>query len=74
MIPNLSEPSGWLPLFFLVAMGIAMVAYVVLDGYDLGVGILLNHASEQKKTSWFHQSALFGMRMKRGWCLELACF
>jgi len=40
MIPNLSEPSGWLPLFFLVAMGIAMVAYVVLDGYDLGVGIL----------------------------------
>jgi cytochrome d ubiquinol oxidase subunit II len=49
MIPNLSEPSGWLPLFFLVAMGIAMVAYVVLDGYDLGVGILLNQASEPEK-------------------------
>ena len=49
MIPNLSEPSGWLPLFFLVAMGIAMVAYVVLDGYDLGVGILLNQASESEK-------------------------
>jgi cytochrome d ubiquinol oxidase subunit II len=49
MIPNLSEASGWLPLFFLVAMGIAMVAYVVLDGYDLGVGILLNQASESEK-------------------------
>ena len=49
MIPNLFEPSGWLPLFFLVAMGIAMVAYVVLDGYDLGVGILLNQASESEK-------------------------
>ena len=49
MIPNLYEPSGWLPLFFLVAMGIAMVAYVVLDGYDLGVGILLNQASESEK-------------------------
>ncbi len=49
MIPNLYEPSGWLPLFFLVAMGIAMVAYVVLDGYDLGVGILLNLASESEK-------------------------
>jgi cytochrome d ubiquinol oxidase subunit II len=49
MIPNLLEPSGWLPLFFLVAMGIAMLAYVVLDGYDLGVGILLNDATESEK-------------------------
>ncbi len=49
MIPNLLEPSGWLPLFFLVAMGIAMVAYVVLDGYDLGVGILLNQANDSEK-------------------------
>jgi len=49
MIPNLTEASGWLPVFFLFAMGIAMVAYVVLDGYDLGVGILLNQASDQEK-------------------------
>lgn len=49
MIPNLLESSGWLPLFFLVAMGIAMVAYVVLDGYDLGVGILLNQANDSEK-------------------------
>ena len=32
---------GWLPMVFLVVMGLAMLAYVILDGYDLGVGMLL---------------------------------
>jgi len=30
-------------------MGISMLAYVVLDGYDLGVGMLLHHASDEQK-------------------------
>jgi cytochrome d ubiquinol oxidase subunit II len=30
-------------------MGFAMLSYVVLDGYDLGVGILLNRASDSDK-------------------------
>jgi cytochrome bd ubiquinol oxidase subunit II len=30
-----------LPVIFMGVMGLAMLAYVVLDGYDLGVGILL---------------------------------
>ena len=30
-----------LPLIFLAVMGLALLAYVVLDGYDLGVGLLL---------------------------------
>lgn len=30
-----------LPVIFTVLMGLAILAYVVLDGYDLGVGILL---------------------------------
>jgi cytochrome bd ubiquinol oxidase subunit II len=30
-----------LPVIFMAVMGLAMLAYVVLDGYDLGVGILL---------------------------------
>ena len=34
-----------LPLAFMVLMGLAMLAYVVLDGFDLGVGILLPLAS-----------------------------
>ncbi|NBV80621.1 MAG: cytochrome d ubiquinol oxidase subunit II [Burkholderiaceae bacterium] len=44
-----SQASVWLPLFFLGAMGFAMLSYVVLDGYDLGVGILLNRASDSDK-------------------------
>jgi cytochrome d ubiquinol oxidase subunit II len=35
--------SEWLPLFFLGAMALSMGLYVVLDGYDLGVGILLRN-------------------------------
>ena len=38
-----------LPLFFLAVMGLALLAYVVLDGYDLGVGILLPFATDQEK-------------------------
>ena len=30
-----------LPLIFAVLMGVAILAYVVLDGYDLGVGMLM---------------------------------
>jgi len=35
----------WLPLFFLGAMALAMGLYVVLDGYDLGVGMLIQRAA-----------------------------
>lgn len=41
---DLSQPAGWLPLAFLFVMGLAILAYVILDGYDLGVGILLGRA------------------------------
>jgi cytochrome d ubiquinol oxidase subunit II len=34
-----------LPLIFLVLMALAILAYVVLDGFDLGVGILLPFAA-----------------------------
>ena len=44
-----SQASVWLPLFFLGAMGFAMLSYVVLDGYDLGVGILLKRAGDADK-------------------------
>ncbi|MFC4172515.1 cytochrome d ubiquinol oxidase subunit II [Microvirga sp. GCM10011540] len=33
-------PATWLPAAFAVLMGLAILLYVVLDGYDLGVGIL----------------------------------
>jgi cytochrome bd ubiquinol oxidase subunit II len=38
-----------LPLVFTVLMGAAMLAYVVLDGYDLGVGMLLPAAEESEQ-------------------------
>ncbi|HEY4371593.1 MAG TPA: cytochrome d ubiquinol oxidase subunit II [Burkholderiales bacterium] len=41
-----TQPSFWLPLVFLFLMGVAMLAYVLLDGYDLGVGILLRRVTD----------------------------
>ncbi|HWI83575.1 cytochrome d ubiquinol oxidase subunit II [Ramlibacter sp.] len=38
-----------LPLVFMAVMGLALLAYVVLDGYDLGVGVLLPFATNEEK-------------------------
>jgi cytochrome bd ubiquinol oxidase subunit II len=46
---TLSTVNDWLPVVFLMVMGLAMLAYVVLDGYDLGVGILLRRAAPSDK-------------------------
>jgi cytochrome d ubiquinol oxidase subunit II len=34
----------WMPIAFMALMGVSMLAYVVLDGFDLGVGLLLPRA------------------------------
>ena len=39
-----------LALIFMVLMGAAVLAYVVLDGYDLGVGMLMPAASAQQQS------------------------
>lgn len=39
----------WLPLFFASAMGLALLVYVVLDGYDLGIGLLLPLAEDSEQ-------------------------
>jgi cytochrome d ubiquinol oxidase subunit II len=39
-----------LPLFFMVAMGMSVLLYVVLDGYDLGVGMLMPGADEREQS------------------------
>jgi cytochrome bd ubiquinol oxidase subunit II len=46
---SLNTFNDWLPVIFVAVMGLAMLAYVVLDGYDLGVGILLRRASSEDK-------------------------
>jgi cytochrome d ubiquinol oxidase subunit II len=38
-----------LPVIFLGVMGLAMLTYVVLDGYDLGVGLLLPRGDDAQK-------------------------
>ena len=38
-----------LPLVFMILMGLAMLAYVILDGFDLGVGILLPFAARTEQ-------------------------
>ncbi len=47
LTPDLTQPAGWLPLVFALVMALAMLAYVILDGYDLGVGVLLRRADSE---------------------------
>ena len=48
-LADLSQAANWLPLAFMAVMGLAILVYVVLDGYDLGVGILLGLAPADER-------------------------
>ncbi|NKX43300.1 cytochrome d ubiquinol oxidase subunit II [Roseibacterium sp. KMU-115] len=39
-MPDFANPADWLPWAFASLMGLSILIYVVLDGFDLGVGIL----------------------------------
>ena len=39
-----------LPLAFMAIMGLAVLVYVILDGYDLGVGMLMPAATEHEQS------------------------
>lgn len=39
------DPARWLPLTFATLMGLSILIYVVLDGFDLGVGVLFPFAN-----------------------------
>ena len=39
----------FLPVIFMALMGVSMLIYVVSDGYDLGVGMLMHRANEAEK-------------------------
>ncbi len=43
------DPSVWLPVIFATLMGLSILIYVVLDGFDLGVGILFPAANAAEK-------------------------
>ena len=38
-----------LPVIFMALMGISMLVYVISDGYDLGVGMLMHRATDAEK-------------------------
>ncbi|MEO0341879.1 MAG: cytochrome d ubiquinol oxidase subunit II [Pseudomonadota bacterium] len=43
------DPELFLPFIFASLMGLSILIYVVLDGFDLGVGILLPLAKDEEK-------------------------
>lgn len=48
-IQQLLSNGGWLPVAFAGLMGLSMLIYAVLDGYDLGVGMLIDRANWHEK-------------------------
>ena len=44
---SLEGMAYWLPLIWLVVLGVAVALYVVLDGFDLGIGILFPASPEE---------------------------
>lgn len=49
MMTLFGDPAIWLPVVFAVLMGVSILVYVVLDGFDLGVGVLIPFASDSEK-------------------------
>ncbi len=43
------DPAVWLPFTFAALMGLSILIYVVLDGFDLGVGVLFPFADDREK-------------------------
>lgn len=43
------DPAQWLPFTFAALMGVSILVYVVLDGFDLGVGVLFPFATDEEK-------------------------
>ncbi len=51
MMNLFGDPGTWLPFTFAALMGLSILIYVVLDGFDLGVGVLspLGDAEEKDR-------------------------
>lgn len=43
------DPAVWLPLAFAGVLGLSILLYVILDGFDLGVGMLLPLADDAQQ-------------------------
>jgi len=49
MMTLFGDPEVWLPLAFAGLMGFSILVYVVLDGFDLGVGLLAPLVGERER-------------------------
>lgn len=49
MMTLFGDPAVWLPFTFAALMGVSILIYVILDGFDLGVGLLMPLASDEEK-------------------------
>ena len=49
MMDMFGDPARWLPLTFAALMGLSILIYVVLDGFDLGVGVLFPFATDTER-------------------------
>tara|TARA_R110000787_G_scaffold63679_11_gene144000 strand:- start:80894 stop:81904 length:1011 start_codon:yes stop_codon:yes gene_type:complete len=43
------DPTVWLPFTFAALMGLSILIYVVLDGFDLGIGVLFPFVGDDDK-------------------------
>ncbi len=55
----LATNGHWLAVAFAFLMGLSMLLYVILDGYDLGVGILMIGADDHEKDQMLHSIGPF---------------
>ena len=59
----------YLPLIWAAIIGIAVAMYVILDGFDLGIGVLFPFArSEGERDQMMRSIAPFGTATRPGWC------
>lgn len=49
----------WLPVAFVALMGLSLLVYAILDGYDLGVGVLLPLDNEAQRDSMIYSIGPF---------------
>ncbi|MFP4405078.1 cytochrome d ubiquinol oxidase subunit II [Rhodosalinus sp.] len=49
MLPDFANPADWLPWAFASLMGLSILIYVILDGFDLGVGVLFPLADKAEQ-------------------------
>lgn len=54
-----ADQAQWLPVVFIALTGISLLTYAILDGYDLGVGVLLPSDSQTQRDTMIYSIGPF---------------